>query len=100
MKVRFGPKLVTVNPIEWTDRDKVRVVAFLTQCPSCHRNQWARTDALYVAEDGTAGNMKCRFCGRGKPKKKMYGDPVVVKAVVSFPTFQPKCPGWRSLSTG
>ena len=102
MKVRCGPKLVTVDPIEWTDRDRARVVAFFVTCPGCRRNQWTRTDKLYIAVDGSSGNMRCRFCGRGKPKKRMYGDPVVetVSRTIEFPEFQPKCVGWRSLSTG
>ena len=96
MKVQFGPKLVTVEPIEWTNKSRSGVIAFMVRCPSCKRNQWGRKADLYQAVDGTRNNFKCRHCGRGRPRRIFWNDPE--ERTVEFKhTLAPKCPGWTSL---
>jgi hypothetical protein len=98
MKVHFGSKLIIVEPIEWTNRDRQGVVAFMVKCPNCDRNQWGRVADLYVAVNGTSDNYRCRYCNWGSFKKRMWGDSVDLVVSTQLSLFSPVNPGWRSIS--
>lgn len=108
MRVRFGLKLVTVEPIEWASRDRKKIVAFMIRCPGCKSNRWGRKTDLYLAADGSNNNFKCKNCGYGRPRMRFWNDPkpklkpkvvVVVKDLEFKHSFAPKGLGWRNLSS-
>lgn len=95
--VWMGHAQAKIKPIQWADRERTKAIGFLVRCPYCMRQQWAKTDYLFVAYDGTTNNLRCKFCHicKVRPGSKLRRE--VAPTIESL--FRPSAPGWRSLAS-
>lgn len=91
MVIQINHKKVIGKAIEWSDKVRSDPIAFIIKCPFCSEKQLVFKKSLYVGVNNSKNNHRCKICGEGIKKKRMWGD-----SKPKIP-FEPRLPGWRSL---
>lgn len=84
--VRIKSEGIYARPVGWDRPDEdgfgngkngrpIQAIEWHTTCPFCGNLIHFGLDSLYVAEDGSANNIRCEECNSGNPFKKSQSDP-------------------------